>query len=85
MIEFGPLNLTDVLIAVLSFFLVDLVRQIKALNSAMAALKETVAVEIALRNGLKSDIDAAHQSIRELQEDVADIRVNIAACPKKGN
>jgi hypothetical protein len=85
MIEFGPINLTDLLIAVLSFFLVDLVRQIKALNSAMAALKETMAVEIALRHGLKSDMDAAHQAIRDLQEDVADIRVNIASCPKKGS
>ena len=82
MLEFGPIQVTDILVAMLAFFLVDLVRQLKTLNTAIALMKSEVAVETALRHELKADIDQAHRLIRELQDESKETRVAIAKCPK---
>lgn len=84
MFEFGTINITDILIAVLAFFLVDLVRQIKTLNIALASLKETLSVEIAIRNEIRLDVDRAHERIREMQSEISDIRVSAARCKSTG-
>jgi hypothetical protein len=81
MLELGPIQVTDILVALLGFFLIDLVRQLKALNAAVNSLKEAVAVEAVLRAELKNDIDQAHRLIRELQGDVNQMKVEIAKCP----
>lgn len=85
MLELGPLQVTDILVGILAFFLIDLVRQLKTLNASVAALQNSVAVETALRHELKTDIDQAHRMIREMQEEISNVRVDIAGCPKKGN
>ena len=74
------LNLTHILLSILAFFLVDLVRQLKALRETVSELCKALAVETALRGEMRSDIDGAHEAIRLLTKRVVKLEITTGAC-----